>query len=191
MVKNKNFFYNDNFLPYIIYVTINSCMKFKYYFCFFSLMSFPNKVNAMEIEEKDFFHLCEQPPTLGDFSCVNIFELCYIGISFIYAGYKTIRILFVDKNFNDNKLYLITNITNLLGGVLILFGFFLPYRESLRRILCSIGVTCTLVSSISSIINLIIQEEFKKNLTSSILGCLGCVIGLFFSFIVIKQIGHL
>ncbi|MBQ3943781.1 MAG: hypothetical protein II669_05630, partial [Elusimicrobia bacterium] len=59
-----------------------------------------------------------------------------------------------------------------------------------KATLCRIGVTCTLVSSISSIINLIIQEEFKKNLTSSILGCLKCVIDLFLSFIVVKQSTH-
>ena len=157
-------------------------------------MSFSNKVNAMEFDSSlwdDF----ERPPKLNDLttlnlSVVNIFELGYIGISFIYEGYKTLRILFVDKNFNDNKLYLITNITNLLGVVLILFGFF-SKEGSLSKTAALCGVTCTLVSSISSIINLIIQEDFKKNLTSSILGCLGCVIGLFFSFIVIKQISHL
>ena len=158
-------------------------------------MSFPNKVNAMEFEPS-LWQNFERPPNLNDLSTfnlsvVNIFELGYIGISFIYAGYKTLRILFVDKNFNDNKLYLITNITNLLGVVLILFGFFSEKGILCKKAtLCRIGVTCTLVSSISSIINLIIQEEFKKNLTSSILGCLKCVIDLFLSFIVVKQSTH-
>ena len=152
-------------------------------------MSFSNKVNAMEFESS-LWHYLERPPSRENMSPLHFFEVGCIGISFICAGYETIRILFLDKNFNDNKLYLITNITNLLGWVLILFGFFskevIPGKTA---VLC--GVTCTLVSSISSIINLIIQEEFKKDLTSSILGCLGCVLDLFLSFIVIKQCTHM
>lgn len=161
-------------------------MKFKYYFLFFFLMSFSNKVNALGC--------CgdlDRLPSRKNMSPVAIFEVCYIGISFIYAGYETIRILFVDKIFNDNKLYLITNITKLLGGALILFGFFSENENFSRKTLCRIGVACTLVSSISSIINLIIQEEFKKNLTSSILGCLKCVIDLFLSGIVYRQASHI
>jgi len=161
-------------------------------------MSIYNKVNAMEFDSS-FRQNLERPPILNglledkktlNLSVINIFELGYICISFIYAGYKTFRILFVDKNFNDNKLYLVTNITNLLGMVLILFGFF-SKEVILNKTALLCGVTCTLVSSISSIINFIIQEEFKKDLTSSILGCLGCVIGLFFSLIVVKQSTHI
>ena len=147
-------------------------------------MSFSNKVNAMEFGNNDIMHELEQPPYLKNLSLYNILELGYIGISFIYAGYKTIRMLFVDKNFNDNKLYLFTNITNLVGMVLILFGFFV------KKPLYKIGTTCTLVSTILSTINFIIQEEFKKDLTSSILGCLKCVLDLFLSFVLIKQWGH-
>ena len=165
-------------------------MKFKYYFCFFFLMSFSNKVNAMEFDSS-LGQFLERPPTRNNVSIVNVFEVGYICISFIYAGYETIRILFLDKNFNDNKLYLITNITNLLGGVLILFGFFL--KKGIQRkkaTLYKIGTMCTLVSTISSTINFIILEEFKKDLTSSILGCLKCVLDLFLSFVLIKQWQH-
>ena len=144
-------------------------------------MSFSNKVNALKG-----LGTLETPPSRHNMTMVNIFEVCYIGIRFVYAGYETIRILFVDKIFNDNKLYLVTNITCLLGGVLILSGFF-----SEKGTRCRIGAACTVVSSISSIINLIIQEEFKKNLTSSILGCLSCVINLFLSGMVYIQATHI
>ena len=152
-------------------------------------MSFSNKVNAMNIEDNDFFHNLEWLPTRNNLSLYHILEVCYIGISFIYAGYKTIRILFVDKNSNDNKLYLFTNIINLLGSMLLLFGFF--SEISGKGILCKTGITCTLVSTILSTINFIIQEEFKKDLTSSILGCLKCVLDLFLSFVLIKQWQHI
>lgn len=165
-------------------------MKFIYYFCFFFLMSFSNKVNAMEFDYS-LWHGLERPLNINNISPLHFFELGCIGISSIYAGYETIRILFLDKIFNDNKLYLITNITNLLGWVLILFGFFLNKGILCEKVtLHKIATTCTLVSTISSTINFIIREEFKKDLTSSILGCLKCVLDLFLSFVLIKQWDH-